>query len=104
MIWCFDCRNRRIKRGLSSGDWRLESRDPSRLETADRVDGGTLIARSSIELELGLRDNGFDGVEASGVVYRSGGVALLGVTMPILDALRFNSEPYVGVSRSSKTR
>lgn len=66
------------------------------------MDGGTLIARSSIELELGLRDNGFfDGVEASGVVYRSGGVGLLGVTMPILDALRFNSEPYVGVSRST---
>ena len=95
-IWCFDWRNNRNNRGLSSGDWRLESRDPSRLEHADRVDGGTLIAKRSIEATLGFRDNAFFG----GVERCSGELAVFGLPVPILDALRFSSEPEVGESRS----
>jgi hypothetical protein len=53
---------------------------------------------------LGLRDNGgfFGGVEASGTTCRSGELAVFGVTMPILDDLRFRSDPFVDVSRSRK--
>ena len=92
MIWCLDCRNNRNKRGLSSGDWRLESRDPSILEHADLVDGGTFIASRSIELELGLRDKDFFGGVETAETRRSGGLTAFVLIMPVLDALRLSSD------------
>lgn len=60
LIWCLDWRNIRNKRGLSSGEWRLEwPDDSSRLDVGDRVDGGTLIERRSMDEPLEVRDTGF---------------------------------------------
>ena len=67
-IWCFDCRKRRMRRGLSPGDCRLEFSEPSKLEDRDRGAGGTLIESISMELTLEVRDLSDGGSQARGEV------------------------------------